>query len=881
MTGRTGPTSFRRSSADHIDRLVKRFNARTPKSKELTAKYRSFHADPRTASGFNRMWKELVYQIVNVRSKGSRLIDIDGNEYVDILNGFGPGFLGHSPDMVVDAVQAQMDQGFEVGPQSLAAMEASELFCDVTGNERVSFVCTGSEAVYAAMRLARTVTGRDKIVMFARDYHGNFDEVLVRGVQGKDGPRTMPLAPGVPRDAVKNAIVLPYGSAEALEYIRAHAHELAAVMVEPVQSRRPEFQPVEFIREVRRITRESETVFIFDEVITGFRFGPRGAQDFYGVDADLVTYGKIPGGGMPIGAVAGKSKYMDTFDGGVWNYGDDSFPSAPVTFFAGTFVRHPLAMAAMKAMLQFFKDQSDFFWKDINAKGDRLAGTVDRWFEDNDMPFQMPNCGSLMYLRIGDDQKFGPLLGAHMRDRGVFILEGFPSYLTAAHDEEDIEYVIDAIKDSALEMRADGMLTGRDMVPYDGPKIGGVPPRLSLPDGERHIAASMAQLPEAISVPTTEAQREIFAALVVTPEESAAYNESVTLKLHGAIDRDHLMTATRDAFERHDALKATFSHDGQSMFIKANCDGDVSLVDLSGQDEATQARRLDEILRDEVETPFDMENGPFVRAHLVALAEDHHHLVITAHHIVCDGWSIDVIVRDISAIYRALCDGKKPHLNKADSIIDYVRIENDWSRSAAARESAAYWLDEFKEPAPLVDLPTDHPRKPVRSVRGARLDFDLPTDLIAPLRKFGASNGATFVNLLLAAYKAHIARATGLTDLVIGLPAAGQAARDMETVVGHCVNLLPIRTRVDQSKGFDAYLAHVRGKLLDAFGHQNYTFGSLVRALKIPRDPIAGDPRACGVQHRQRHRSERAGVRNRPTAILSPTPATSSISICT
>ncbi|MEO0415276.1 MAG: aminotransferase class III-fold pyridoxal phosphate-dependent enzyme, partial [Verrucomicrobiota bacterium] len=353
----------------HLDRLIDRYTSKTPTSKQLTQRYRASHADPRTASGFNRIWKEMVYQIVTNRSKGSRLLDVDGNEYIDILNGFGPGFLGHSADFLVEAVEKQLHQGYEVGPQSLLAMEAAELFCEVTGNERTSFVCTGSEAVAAAMRLARTVTKRDKVVIFARDYHGNFDEVLVRGVNGRGKLKTLPSAPGIPKASTENVVVLPYGTDESLEIIRGMADQLAAVVVEPVQSRRPEFRPAEFIREVREITRKKGALFVFDEVVTGFRFGPRGAQEFYGVDADLCTYGKVIGGGMPLGVVSGKAEFMDTFDGGMWQYGDDSFPEQPVTFFAGTFVRHPLAMASVKAMLEFFKKQPEHFWDTVNAKG--------------------------------------------------------------------------------------------------------------------------------------------------------------------------------------------------------------------------------------------------------------------------------------------------------------------------------------------------------------------------------------------------------------------------------------------------------------------------------------------------------------------------------
>lgn len=820
----------------HIDALVARYTAKTAKSKALTTQYRGVHADPRTASGFNRLWKEIVYQIVTVKSKGSRLIDVDGNEYIDILNGFGPGFLGHAPEQVVSALHTQLDAGFEVGPQSLLAMEAAALFCEVTGNDRASFVCTGSEAVYAAMRLARTCTGRDRIVMFARDYHGNFDEVLVRGLDGKDGPRSLPMAPGIPRDSVKNVIVLPYGSPQALDYIRKNASTIAAVIVEPVQSRRPEFRPADFIRDVRRITENAGSLFIFDEVVTGFRFGPRGAQGYYGVDADLVTYGKVVGGGMPVGVVSGKARFMDTFDGGMWQYGDDSFPEAPVTFFAGTFVRHPLAMAALKAMLTFFKTQPDFFWKTVNAKGDKLAGTVDRWFADNDMPFQMPNCGSLMYLRIGEDQKYGGLLGAGLRDRGVFMLEGFPSYMTAAHDDTDIDHVIDAVKDTALEMRAAGLLVGRDSVAYDGPQIHAAPKRLSLPGGEAAIAAAMAAPLGLLTVPTTEAQREIWAAMIVTPEVAPAYNESVTLKLQGVVDRDALRAAARSVFRRHDALRSTFSDDGMEMHIQPDLVIEVPLVDLSALTEKDRTTTLAAILAQEVETPFDMVAGPFVRAHLVAFGAEHHHLILTAHHIVCDGWSIDVLMRDIGFVYSATLAGQSADLPPAQSIIDYARVEAEWAHGAEAQAAKAFWLDKFKDKVPEVDLPTDHPRGATRSVRGARKDQALPAELVTKLRSLARTEGATFVNLMLAAWKLYIARVAKTSDITIGLPASGQAARNMPGVVGHCVNLLPIRTKIDWTQGFGSYLGAVQRELLDAYDHQHYGYGSILRELKLQRD---------------------------------------------
>src|SRR5204862_2166287 len=142
--------------------------------------------------------------------------------------------------------------------------------------------------------------------------------------------------------------VLDYGTPESMAIIKERAHELAAVVVEPVQSRRPDFQPVEFLRELRAVTEQSGTVLVFDEIVTSFRSHPRGAQGLFDIQADLASYGKVVGGGFPIGVIAGKRAFMDALVGGHWEYGDDSIPTVGVTYFAGTFVRHPLALAAAR-----------------------------------------------------------------------------------------------------------------------------------------------------------------------------------------------------------------------------------------------------------------------------------------------------------------------------------------------------------------------------------------------------------------------------------------------------------------------------------------------------------------------------------------------------
>src|SRR5277367_6025898 len=192
----------------------------------------------------------MVYPLVTERAKGSRIWDVDGNEYIDIVNGYGCIMFGHSPQFVVDAIREQIELGVAIGPQSPLAGEVAGLICELTGNERVTFCNTGSEAVMAAIRVSRTVTGRDKIVYFAGDYHGTFDEVLIRNT-----PRgSAPLAPGIPTTNTSNVVVLDYGADSSLEYIRTHADEIAAVLIEPVQTRHPDNQPFDFIRTIREIT---------------------------------------------------------------------------------------------------------------------------------------------------------------------------------------------------------------------------------------------------------------------------------------------------------------------------------------------------------------------------------------------------------------------------------------------------------------------------------------------------------------------------------------------------------------------------------------------------------------------------------------------------
>jgi amino acid adenylation domain-containing protein len=449
-------TTLSKSQQLYLESFTARYNKKTRLSKEYAQKNRSYMADPRVVSGFKPLTKEIVYPIVVNKSKGSRLWDIDGNEYIDALNGFGSNFLGYQPKIITEALKKQIDLGYELGPQHELAGVVCKLICEFTRMDRAALCNTGSEAVLGAMRIARTVTGRSTIVAFSGSYHGIVDEVIVRGTKKL---KSFPAAPGILPEAVQNMLILDYGTEESLAIIRERAHELAAVLVEPVQSRRPEFQPVEFLRELRKITTESGTALIFDEVITGFRAHPAGAQGIFGISADLGTYGKVVAGGLPIGVIAGKKLFMDALDGGFWEYGDNSTPDSGVTYFAGTFVRHPLALAASRASLEYMKEKGPGLQEDLNALTKSLSEAINRVCTKYGLGLYAAHFGSLWKLKFKEEIPYFELLFTVMREKGIHIWDGFPCFLTLAHKAEDVNQIAEKFEETVNELITAGFLS--------------------------------------------------------------------------------------------------------------------------------------------------------------------------------------------------------------------------------------------------------------------------------------------------------------------------------------------------------------------------------------------------------------------------------------
>ncbi|QLE49533.1 amino acid adenylation domain-containing protein [Nostoc sp. C057] len=792
----------------HLDALIARFVQLTPESKRLTQAYRSYHANSRAITGFLPSIKEMLYPIHGQRGEGARLWDVDGKEYVDISMGFGALLFGHSPPFVIEAIQEQIKQGILHGPQSRLAGQVAELICELTGAERAAFCNDGTEAVMGAIRLARATTRRSKIALFAGSYHGTYDGILVRGVTtSEETRRSIPRAIGIPSYIADDVIVLDYGKPESLEILKTHAHELAAVLVEPIQSSRPDLQPQEFLLELRQLTQATGTVLIFDEVITGFRMHPGGIQGLWNIQADLTTYGKAIAAGIPIGVIAGKAALMDIFDGGMWNYGDESYPQAETTVFAGTFFKHPLVMAAAWATLNHIKNSGPKLQQELSEKTTKLAQTLNSYFEQRQVPIQVVHFGSLFRFIASSPLKFGQLFFYHLLEKGVYVWEGRTFYLSTAHTDADIEHVIGAVKESIVEMQQGELL-------------------------------SPAPISTTLKIPLTAAQKELWFLAQMGDEVSRAYNESRTIHLRGTGNLFAVRKAVQEIINRHEALRTTFSPEGDNQLIHSTLTIDIPVSDFSTLDKSQRETQLSELLTREAQQIFDLEKGPLLKCHIVKLQEDHHHLVIlTNHHIVADGWSISILLRELAAIYSAECQGIASQLPQPMKWSEYALWQVQMQQSPEMAKAEAYWLSQFASSVPILELPTDRPRPPIFSYTGARENLILDSSLYNSLKSLSVQRGYTLFTILLTAFITLLQRLTNQQDIVVGIASAGQSAIADEYLVGHCVNLLPIRSQVIDNPGFTEYLSSIQQVLLDAYEYQIYPFIKLIENLKLPRDP--------------------------------------------
>lgn len=337
---------------------------------------------------------------------------------------------------------------------------------------------------------------------------------------------------------------------------------------------------------------------------------------------------------------------------------------------------------------------------------------------------------------------------------------------------------------------------------------------------------------------TTKAQSEIWTGCYFGGNDAArAYNESISLEFNGELDSISMERAIQKLVDRHEALRAIFSTDGTYMSIFKKLPIELAFHDLSNMEEAKQITLLEQFIDDEAHFLFDLVHGPLIKFSLLKFSDIKHRLIITAHHIICDGWSIGIILKELGIIYSAYVENKTPSLTEALPFSKYANDEKLLSNNDENKKIEKYWYELYKESIPIVNLPTDKPRPSLRTYKSKQLNFTLDTNLLSNIKDTGKSVGSSFVTTLLTSFEVFLYQLTGQNDLIVGLPSAGQAATGMYHLIGHCVNLLPLRSKPAPNISYLDYLKKRKSELFDDYDHQQLSFGHLLQKLNIARDP--------------------------------------------
>ncbi len=810
-----------------IDDFIAQYNARTGKSKSFSQDNRKVMADPRVVTGFNPMWKDLVYPIVVERSKGASLWDLDGNEYIDLLSCFGANMLGYQPDYLLQAMHQQLDRGLEVGPQHPLSADVARLISQFTGMERVGFCNTGSEAVMGAMRIARTVTGRKKIAIFSNSYHGIFDEVIVRGTKQL---RSLSAAPGILANAVENILVLDWNSEESLKVLREQGPQLAAIMTEPIQNKYPNIRPREFVRSLREIADQHGCALIFDEVVTGFRVARGGAQEFYGVRADIATFGKVIGGGLPFAAIAGNANWLDALDGGHWQYGDHSYPEAGVTYFAGTFVRHPLALAAAKASLEHIDRAGPAFYTEINARTQRMIDRLNAGFAQRGAPCSAVHCASIWRLHWDEGQKNVSLFYYLIRHLGLHVYEQFGHFVTEAMTEDITTRIADTILKALDELMAQGFITRRD-----GGSPGGGQPVEPTPT---NTTATAAPTEAALSPGQTERW------LVGAFDDNArrALNESFCVSLQGGADKAALRQALQDVAQRHAAFHLAFDTGEPRQSLQPLKPVAIAEVDLRHEADADAA--LDAFCTQASRRDFPFDQAPLAAFSLLELSDGRVVVHVVASHLIFDGWASSVFNAELAEAYQARRQGMAPAFAKpAESPLAFAAAEQARQDSAQAREALAFWTNLMQQPPPPVNLGDRSPAGR-RQFTADTVRVRIEGPRLEQLRQRAKARGATLFQWLLTAVTRLIQERGGQDEFVVSIPYASQALQRHGPLMADGVLDLPLRLSCSPQDTDEALLTRVRSHLMDALEYPVMTQGTLARALGLPsrgdRPPLTG-----------------------------------------
>lgn len=329
------------------------------------------------------------------------------------------------------------------------------------------------------------------------------------------------------------------------------------------------------------------------------------------------------------------------------------------------------------------------------------------------------------------------------------------------------------------------------------------------------------------AVPTTETQREMWATLVLDPQSTLCYNEVLVLELNGKLDHRAVDMAFQGLLKRHDSLRSSFSPDGKFFLVNEYRYQEVDQLHFHSEE-------LENFKLKSVTTPFDMEKGPCFKATLITLAPLKSVIVFNAHHIICDGWSYSILLTEFSQLYESFKNGDEPTLPVALNFSDYALEEES---SGLNQEDRKFWLNQFSRPFSGNNLPLDYPRPSYRSYESARIDLEIPGPIVSEIKKFASQNRCSLYTALMASFQLLLHKLTKSQDLVVGMATAAQSMPGKEHLVGHLVNMLPLRSEINPDSTGIKFLQELRSLMMNALDHQSYSFGSLLKDLNLKRNP--------------------------------------------
>ncbi|MCG3150566.1 MAG: D-alanine--poly(phosphoribitol) ligase subunit 1 [Verrucomicrobiae bacterium] len=355
---------------------------------------------------------------------------------------------------------------------------------------------------------------------------------------------------------------------------------------------------------------------------------------------------------------------------------------------------------------------------------------------------------------------------------------------------------------------------------------------------EHHAESTPATAPVSpqSSAPLTEAQREVWLAAAVGSATSCVFNQSAQLRLRGPLQVVHMEAALQDLVDRHEGLRMQFAPLGERQTVLPTLVISPAFADLSARTPAEREQQLADWLQAEASTPFDLEHGPLLRARLVKLGTVEHVLLLTVQHIVCDGRSLALLWHELGELYTARCRGRASQLPVAGSLLAYAVTEARLTQSPEYGDAEKFWIEQFADTPPPLDLPADLPRPAKKSYRAGLRGMVLPPELSRQLKQISQRQGGTLFTLLLAAYYHWLQRLSGLDDLVVGVPTATPGAEEFSGLVGHTVNFLAVRAQLDSRLQWPDYCRAVQESFLDAYEHRLFTYASLLQRLRVDRE---------------------------------------------